>query len=91
MDDARFRTDLLLTMARRLAVARAVPLVREIMARPDRPEVGRDRLLNEIQAQRRDLTSRPEVLMALDRFLYHAGLGPLLREQDAPGAGQPGG
>jgi len=89
MEDARFRADLLLTMARRLAIARAIPLVVEILARPDPPETGADRPLNEIHAQRWNLASRPEVLMALDRFLYHAGLGPLLSEQAEPGEGNP--
>jgi hypothetical protein len=39
--------------------------------------------LNEIQRQRRNLVDRPEILVALDRFLYHAGLGPALVEQEA--------
>lgn len=82
--DVRFRTELLLTMARRLAVARAVPAVREILSRTGSPEVGQDRPLSEIQAQRSNLASEPEVLMALDRFLYHAGLGPLLRAREVP-------
>jgi hypothetical protein len=83
VEDARFRDDLLLTMARRLAVARAVPVVHEILAVSERPDGGGAPLLNEIQTQRRNLVDRPEILVALDRFLYHAGLGPALIEQEA--------
>jgi len=89
LDDARFRTDLLLTMARRLAVARAVPLVREIWSGPDPPGAGQDLLVNEIHAQRWNVAGQPQVLMALDRFLYHAGLGPLLSDQETSGESNP--
>lgn len=81
--DARFRDDLLLTMDRRLAVARAVPVARKILSVPGLPEDGDDPLLNQIQSQRSSLAGRPEVLLALDRFLYHAGLGPLLVERES--------
>jgi hypothetical protein len=82
--DTRFRDDLLLTMARRLAVARAVPLVHEILNASNRPQGAGASLLNEIQSQRSSLAERPEVLVALDRFLFHAGLGPALARQDSP-------
>jgi len=84
LEDSRFRDDLLLTMARRLAVARAVPVVHQILAASDRPQGGGTPLLNEIRSQRWSLADRPEVLMALDRFLFHAGLASALAQQEAP-------
>lgn len=84
LDDARFREELLLTMARRLAVARAVPVVREILSVSYRPQGGNESLLSTIQSQRRELAGRPEVLLALDRFLYHTGVGAMLVEREAP-------
>lgn len=89
LGDARFGEELLLTMARRLAVARAVPVVREILSVPDRPSDGLDTLVDTIQSQRRALARRPEVLLALDRFFYHAGIGPLLRGAEMPEEGSP--
>jgi hyaluronoglucosaminidase len=80
LDDTRFRDDVLLTMARRLAVARAVPVVREILSVSDRTQGEKVPLVDEIRSQRQDLANRPEVLLALDRFLLLAGIGQLIRE-----------
>jgi hypothetical protein len=87
LEDTVFRDELLLTMARRLAVARAVPIVRDIVEGSERTPAEAGLLVDQIQAQRSSLARRPEVLEALDRFLFHAGLGPRLSEDLPPAAG----
>jgi lipoprotein signal peptidase len=72
MADVPFRDDLLLVMRRRLAVARAMPLAIEYLARvragrPDAADV-----LAQIEQQRRDLASVPDAHRVLDLFLRAA-------------------
>ena len=66
--------DLLETMARRLAVAEAVPVVVELLAR--RAAEGGDPapLERELETRRASLAGQPAVREALDRFLQHAGV-----------------
>jgi len=82
--DVTFRAELLEMMARRLAIARAIPTTREILARQ---AAGRSDLggliaeLNRLRAAARPRSAR----LALDRFLAVAGLVSLLdRSEDSP-------
>lgn len=72
--DAVFRENLLEVMARRLAIARVIPAVRELRARRDagRRDVGE--LLRQIRAARERAAEHPTVRLALDRFLSAAGV-----------------
>ena len=72
--DRAFADDVLLTMARRLAVARAAPIAAEIRARRGVGRADVDALLSQLTAERARLAERPEVRAALDRFLAHAGI-----------------
>lgn len=72
--DRTFADDVLLVMARRLAVARAVPLVVEIQARRSAGRTDLDALESQIAAERSRLDGRPDVRLALDRFLAVAGI-----------------
>jgi len=76
--DRAFADDVLLTMARRLAVARAAPVAAEMLARQGAGRADVDSLLAQLVAERARLSDRPDVRAALDRFLAHAGirLGP---------------
>lgn len=74
LTDEPFRTDLMLTMARRLAVARCVPIVHELRTESSGDDEKTQALLHAIREERARVRERPEVLLALDRFLIHAGL-----------------
>lgn len=89
--DSPFRADLLRVMARRLAVARALPVLRA-MLRPDvRPGVDRAALLEELGRQRAELGGAPDARDVLDRLLRLAGIAPeaLPEPEPAPAPAQP--
>lgn len=79
--DTTFRDDLLEVMARRLAVARAVPIVRELRARygAGRSDVGS--LVIQLRRERERAAEHGSAVLALDRFLAAAGLARLFEEQ----------
>jgi hypothetical protein len=79
--DHVFRDDLLEVMARRLAVARAMPTVREIRARIAVGRQDTDRLVEQLEDERSRVAGSPGVLAALDRFLAAAGIQELLGDQ----------
>ena len=78
LQDPLFRRDLLETMDRRHAVARAIPTVRELRARIAAGRSDTSQLIEQLRQERRDLSSRPVALRALDRFLATAGLASLI-------------
>lgn len=77
--DAAFRKELLETMSRRLAIARAIPAASALRGRPT--EAGQQatarRTLRSIRSR---LKGRPLALASFDRFLRTAGLGTLSTE-----------
>ncbi len=84
LEDVVFRDELLEVMARRLAIARAIPPVREILARR---AAGRSDLGGLIASlnQLRGGAGRASATVALERFLHAAGVLPLLEaSEDAP-------
>jgi hypothetical protein len=74
LTDEPFRADLMLTMARRLAIARCVPIVHELRTKAGDDDEKTQALLHAIREERERVREQPEVLTALDRFLIHAGL-----------------
>jgi len=78
LQDELFRSDLLETMARRHAVARAIPTVRELRARIAAGRSDTSQLVEQLRHERQALSSRPGALRALDRFLAAAGLAALI-------------
>lgn len=74
--DKPFRDDLLAMMRRRLAVARAVPLVIDYRASTRQGSPGTDEARQRIELERSALTSDPDALHALDLFLTAAGILP---------------
>ncbi len=74
LPDEPFRTDLLLAMQRRLAVARSVPLVHRLMAERSSGGGKTGQWLRSIRQERQRVQHQPAVVVALDRFLYHAGV-----------------
>jgi hypothetical protein len=76
--DRPFAEELLAVMARREAIARAVPAVREIRARIAAGRSDFDPLLEQLQLERRRADADPGALVALDRFLVFSGVGVLL-------------
>ncbi len=84
LDDKAFRDELLEMMARRLAIARAIPSVREMLARQ---AAGRSDLggLIAVLNRMRSHGTRPSATVALERFLLAAGVLELLDSaEDAP-------
>jgi hypothetical protein len=84
LEDTFFRDALLETMARRLTVARAVPLVRELQARL---AAGRDDvadLLLLLERERQHAARWPTARLALDRFLGAAGVAEVVLGRSAP-------
>ena len=67
--DGPFREDLLMVMRRRLAVARAMPLVIEYLARVRAGRQDAARVLAGIEQMRHDLASVPDAHDVLDVFL----------------------
>jgi len=78
--DVPFRDDLLAMMARRLAVARAVPVVVELRGRAAAGRTDTDELLDVLARQRRDV-DRDTTRDALDAFLDAAGILPAVLDR----------
>jgi hypothetical protein len=83
LQDRAFRDDLLETMARRLAVARAMPTVREIRARVAAGRQDIARLLEQLDDERSRVADRPGVLAALERFLAASGIPEQIQDPRA--------
>jgi len=82
--DQVFRDELLEMMERRLAIARAIPPVREILARRSAGRGDLGGLVAEVNRLRGRAT-RPSASVALERFLYATGVLDLLDSaEDAP-------
>jgi hypothetical protein len=71
--DSVFRSALLEIMARRLAVARAVPLVVELRERQASGGDAAKSVVQRIEGERERVRDQPGVLLALERFLSAAG------------------
>lgn len=84
MHDRRFREDLLEIMGRRLAIARAMPVVQELRARRRAGRTDIEALLGQIRRERQRVETTPTIRLALDRFLEAAGILELLSD---PGGG----
>jgi beta-N-acetylglucosaminidase-like protein len=72
--DAAFRGDLLRAMRRRLAVARALPLAIEYLARRSAGRQDADVVLARLRNERASWSHHREALAALDTFLSAAGI-----------------
>jgi beta-N-acetylglucosaminidase-like protein len=72
-DDKTFAADVTRTMARRLAVAEAAPLVAEVR-RGTGSKSELEATLGQLRSQRAKLADKDDVRLALDRFLAHAGV-----------------
>lgn len=83
--DRVFRDELLEMMARRLAIARAIPPVREILTRQSAGRSDLGGLIAEVN-HLRDRVTRPTVRIALERFLHAAGVLGLLGSAESPPA-----
>jgi hypothetical protein len=83
LEDRAFRDDLLETMARRLAVARAMPTVREIRARTAAGRQDIEQLIKQLDDECAALSGHPGPLAALKRFLAAAGIRRPIRDQRA--------
>ena len=76
LTDVAFRKELLETMSRRLAIARALPAASQLRGRPT--EAGqREAARNTLISIRSRLKGRPRALASFDRFLRVAGLDVL--------------
>ncbi|MGH9389014.1 MAG: beta-N-acetylglucosaminidase domain-containing protein, partial [Vicinamibacteria bacterium] len=73
VEDVFFRDDVLEVMARKLAIARAIPLVVEALARSRAGRKDVAPILDALRQQRRLASVRPGALRALDLFLGAAG------------------
>ena len=74
LDDAAMREDLLRAMRRRLAIARALPLAVEYLARHDAGRVDAADVLERLRAERASWSSHREAVVALEAFLHAAGI-----------------
>jgi len=84
LDDRAFRDELLEMMGRRLAIARAIPPVREILARQAAGRSDLGGLIAELNRMRSRGTL-PSAGVALERFLHATGVLNLLDSvEDAP-------
>ena len=84
LDDRAFRDEVLEMMARRLAIARAIPPVREVLARQAAGRSDLDGLIA-VLSRLRGGAAQPTARLALDRFLRAAGVLDLLDSaEDAP-------
>lgn len=72
--DRPFRDDLLRVMRRRLAVARAMPLVVEFLARRSAGRADAREVLAQIETQRRAVQDDRETARALNKFLLAADI-----------------
>ena len=84
LEDAAFRADLVRVMGRRLAVARAMPLVRDLRAAlaAGSPEV--QSLIHRLRRQRVQAAAERSALTALDRFLAASGIAPIVIGSQEP-------
>ncbi len=76
--DTAFRDDVVAAMARRLAVARALPLILELRAPRSAAPARAQEILREIEREREVVAANPNVRIALDRFLDAASILELL-------------
>jgi hypothetical protein len=76
LHDTAFRDEMTAIMMRRLAVARAIPLVVEYRARVSAGRPDADALLDELQNVRAEFARHPDALLVLDRFLAAAKVAP---------------
>jgi hypothetical protein len=74
--DTAFRDDLLTTMRRRLAIARAVPLAVDYVGRVRAGSPGADEVRRRIGQERELWKDHPDTAHELDRFLAAVGLRP---------------
>ncbi|HJQ97650.1 MAG TPA: beta-N-acetylglucosaminidase domain-containing protein, partial [Candidatus Polarisedimenticolaceae bacterium] len=74
LDDAAMREDILRAMRRRLAIARALPLAIEYLARKDAGRADVAPLLERLEAERASWSSHREAAVALETFLGAAGI-----------------
>jgi hypothetical protein len=74
LDDVPTREDLLRAMRRRLAVARALPLAIEYLARKDAGRADASEVLARLNAERAMWSSHREAAGALESFLNAAGI-----------------
>jgi hypothetical protein len=83
LKDGPFREDLLRVMRRRLAVARAMPVVLDLRAALAAASPETQDLIDRLRLQRSLATPEPSALTALDRFLYAAGVASLVAEEES--------
>jgi hypothetical protein len=76
--DEVFREELLEVMARRLAIARAVPSVRELRARLAAGRTDVETLVEQLRTERAQVRDQPTALLALDRFLGFSGVASVV-------------
>lgn len=75
IEDAALFEELSQVMRRRLAIARAVPVVRQLtLGQGPRDDLSQEQLLDELARQRRELRSHPDALAAFERFVALCGL-----------------
>jgi hypothetical protein len=74
LDDVAMREDLLRAMRRRLAIARALPLTIEYLARKDAGRADADDVLARLNAERASWKSQRDTFYALESFLKAAGI-----------------
>ena len=87
LEDAAFRADLLRVMGRRLVVARAMPVVRDLRAALSAGSPEAQVLLGKLRRQRFEAAAERSALIALDRFLAATGIAPLVvgrRDEESP-------
>lgn len=76
LPDVRFRDDLLTTMRRRLAIARALPLVIELLARRNAGRADAAAVMAKIADEQASWSGFPDARRVLDRFLAAADALP---------------
>jgi hypothetical protein len=86
LEDSAFRADLLQVMGRRLVVARAMPLVRDLRSALAAGSPETALLIGRLRRQRLEAAAEPSALVALDRFLAASGIAPLVvgRQLNSP-------
>jgi beta-phosphoglucomutase-like phosphatase (HAD superfamily) len=81
LSDESFRDELLDTMARRLAVARAIPTVRELRARLAAGRTDTDQLVVQLRSELAASSGSAGARRALERFLAATGLATLVDKE----------
>jgi len=86
IEDATFRDDLLRVMGRRLVVARAMPVVRDLRAALAAEAPEAQTLIRALRRQRRLAAVEPSALAGLDRFLAASGIAPVVigKQESSP-------